>query len=45
MTNLNLHDLKPLTEDRLGLMLSNEKREMLGEQKIPAIQKVDKGLA
>jgi hypothetical protein len=35
MTDLLLQDLKDLTNERLALILSNEKRQMLGEQEVP----------
>ena len=35
MTDLLLQDLKDLSNERLALILSNEKRQMLGEQKVP----------
>ena len=35
MTDLLLQDLKNLTTERLVLILSNEKRQMLGEQEVP----------
>lgn len=36
MTDLLLHDLENLTKERLILRLSNEKREMLGDQSVLA---------
>lgn len=36
MTDLILQDLENLTSEGLVQILSNEKREMLGEQRVPA---------
>ena len=36
MTDLLLQDLKNLTSEGLVQILSNEKKEMLGEQRVPA---------
>ena len=36
MTDLLLHDLEILTNERLVLTLSNEKRGMFGEKRVPA---------
>jgi hypothetical protein len=39
MTDLLLHDLENLPNERLVLILSNEKREMFGEKRVPAEEK------
>jgi hypothetical protein len=36
VTDLLLQDLEKLTNERLVLILSNEKRELLGDLKVPA---------
>ena len=36
MTDLILHDLNNLTSEGLAQILSKEKREILGEQRVPA---------
>jgi len=40
MTDLILQDLNYLTSEGLVQILSSEKREMLGEQRVPAKKKV-----
>jgi hypothetical protein len=45
MADLLLQDIKNLTNERLVLILSNEKRQMFGEQTVPVKRRAVHGLA